>query len=354
MEIVQRSTTTGYATGPSATGTSGSAAASASQVGSALADATSSADAQNGVPADSKPVPLRRGLTKWDQPLQNDISGAQQAVDFLEQSAAQLRALKTDIAAKLAVRQMRDGQVEQRVRQFTENWKSRSAASGGTLDAQLNFSTAPSSQRFTVRGMNLSNLRNGARETLAISVSGGTAGLRSVHLGPGLTDNEIVNRFDQALAPAGVRVSVNKDGELVFSTAEGNWPAVREALAVQGGGIRFPAGQLNRVRAEAEAPAIVPENWGTSDIESMRATLQQVTQALAHVEEALAKVRQELANASRRAEESLPDMELVGMGQMAEVFANLSKEPGYQQLVSLTSALVGINRDRVISLLRLG
>ncbi|HEY1148644.1 MAG TPA: hypothetical protein VGF27_08720, partial [Pseudoduganella sp.] len=73
-----------------------------------------------------------------------------------------------------------------------------------------------------------------------------------------------------------------------------------------------------------------------------------------HVEEALAKVRLELANASRRAEESLPDMELVGMGQMAEVFANLSKEPGYQQLVSLTSALVGINRDRVISLLRLG
>jgi hypothetical protein len=349
MEIVQRSSTTGYAAGPS-----GSAATSASQVEAALADAGTAADLQNGVAAEARPAPLRRGLTKWDQPLQNDISGAQQAVDFLEQTAAQLRALKTDLAAKLATRQMREGQVEQRVRQFADNWKARSAASGGTLDAQLNYSTQPSSQRFTVRGMNLSNLRNGARETLAISVSGGTAGLRSVHLAPGLTDNEIVNRFDQALAQAGVRVSVNKDGELVFSTQEANWPAVRDALAVQGGGIRYPAGQLNRVRVDAEAPVIVPENWGTADVEAMRSTLQQVTQALGHVEAALAKVRQELANVSRRAEASLPDMELVGMGQMAEVFANLSKEPGYQQLVSLTSALVGINRDRVISLLRLG
>jgi len=38
---------------------------------------------------------------------------------------------------------------------------------------------------------------------------------------------------------------------------------------------------------------------------------------------------------------------------MAEVFANVANEPGYAALVSLTSALVGINRDRVVSLLRL-
>ena len=37
-------------------------------------------------------------------------------MDFLEQSAAQLRALKSDLSAKLAARQMRDGQLEQQVR----------------------------------------------------------------------------------------------------------------------------------------------------------------------------------------------------------------------------------------------
>ena len=343
MEIAQRPSTTGLTARATANPAAG-------QPETTLADASTAIDQ----PAPSKaPTPLRRGLSNMDAPLQNDVSGAQQAIDFLEQSAAQLRALKSDIAAKLATRTMRDGQVEQRVRQFSETWRSRTQASGGTLDAQLNFSNQPSTQRFTVRGMTLANLRNGARETLAISVGGGTAGLRSVHLAPGLSDAEIISRFDQAMAPAGVRVSVNKDGELVFTTPESAWPGVRDSLAVQGSGIRFPAGQLNRIKAEAEPPVVMPEGWGTSDTEAMRATLQQVTQALAHVEAALTKVRMELAVATQRVQSELPEIEEVGMGQMAEVFANVANEPGYSALVSLTSALVGINRDRVVSLLRL-
>jgi prefoldin subunit 5 len=345
MEIVQRPSTQGL-------NTRATAKPAAGQAESALADANGPVE-QGPAAGATAQAPLRRGLSKLDAPLQNDVSGAQQAIDFLEQTAAQLRALKTDLAAKLATRQMRDGQVEQRVRQFADTWRTRAQASGGTLDAQLNYSSQPAMQRFTVRGMTLANLRNGARETLAISVGGGTAGLRSVHLAPGLSDAEIVARFDQALAPAGVRVSLNNDGELAFSTPESAWPAVRDSLAVQGAGIRFPAGQLNRIKAEPEAPVMTPEGWGTSDIESMRATLQQVTQALAHVEAALSKVRQELAAASQRVQAELPEIEVAGMGQMAEVFASFGKEPGYAALVSLTSALVGINRDRVVSLLRL-
>jgi hypothetical protein len=201
--------------------------------------------------------------------------------------------------------------------------------------------------------MNLANLRNGARETLAVSVGGGTQGLRSVHLSPGLTDGEIVGRFDQALAPAGVRVSMGQDGELTFATDEANWPAVRDSFAVQGSGVRFPTGQLNRLKAEAEPPALAPENWGTGDIETMRETLQQVMQALSRVEAALAKVRQELNDAQLRAETSMPKMEVAGVEDIADKFATIAKVPGYQSLQALTSALVGINRDRVVSLLML-
>jgi len=343
MEIAQRPSTPGLSSRATAN-------PAASQAESVLADAGTAVEQ---AAAANAPPPLRRGLSNLDAPLQSDVSGAQQAIDFLEQSAAQLRALKTDIAAKLATRQMRDGQVEQRVRQFTDTWRNRTQASGGTLDAQLNFSNDPATQRFTVRGMTLANLRNGARETLAIAVGGGTAGLRSVHLAPGLSDGEIVGRFDQALAPAGVRVTVNKDGELVFSAPESAWPGVRDSLAIQGSGIRFPAGQLSRMKADPEAPAVVPENWGTSDIDSMRATLQQVTQALSQVEAALAKVRQEFVATTQRMQTELPEIEVAGMGQMADVFRNIANEPGYAALVSLTSALVGINRDRVVSLLRL-
>ena len=88
-------------------------------------------------PTPSSAAPLQRGLSNWDQPLQGDVAGAQQALDFLEQSAAQLRALKSDLSAKLASRQVRDGTIEARVRQFSNTWKQRAQTSGGTLDARL-------------------------------------------------------------------------------------------------------------------------------------------------------------------------------------------------------------------------
>jgi uncharacterized protein YoxC len=303
-------------------------------------------------PTPNAAAPLRRGLGNWDQPLQGDISGAQQALDFLEQSAAQLRNLKADLSARLATRQRADGALEARVRQFSNTWRGRSTASGGTLDAQLQFSNKGTNTRFTVRGMSLPNLRTGGREVLAMSIGGGQS-LRSVVLEPGLTDQQITQRLDDALAPAGVRAEISEEGQLVFSTAESQWSNVRDTIAVQGNGIRFPTGQLNRVKAEAEAPAVDPDNWQTSDVDSIRATLQQVLQALAQVEQAIAKVHTALNQVSARVQSATPDASKSGMDQVAQNFVSTTRKPGYQSLLSITSALAGISRERVISLLSL-
>jgi hypothetical protein len=303
-------------------------------------------------PTPNSAAPLRRGLGNWDQPLQGDISGAQQALDFLEQSAAQLRSLKADLSARLATRQRADGALETRVRQFSNSWRNRGAASGGTLDAQLKFSNKGSSTTFTVRGMTLPNLRAGGREVLAISIGGGQ-GLRSVVLEPGLSDQQIAQRFDDALAPAGVRAALGEDGQLEFSTPEAQWSNVRDTIAVQGSGIRFPTGQLNRVKAEAEAPAVDPDSWQTADTESLRTTLQQVLQALAQVEQSIASVQQALQQVSARVQSAAPKTSKAGMDQVAQNFVSTAKQPGYQSLLSITSALAGISRERVISLLSL-
>jgi len=303
-------------------------------------------------PTPTSAAPLRRGLNNWDQPLQGDISGAQQALDFLEQSAAQLRNLKADLSARLANRQRADGTLDARVRQFSNSWRNRSQASGGTLDARLKFSNKASTTRFTVRGMTMANLRNGGREVLAISLGGGQ-NLRSVVLEPGLTDEQIAQRFDDALAPSGVRADLNEDGQLEFTTDESSWTNVRDTIAVQGGGIRFPTGQLNRVKAEAEAPAVDPDSWQTSDMESIRATLQQVVQALAQVEQAIASVHTALNQVSARVQSAAPSDTIDGMDQVAQNFVSTAKQPGYQSLLSITSALAGISRERVISLLSL-
>jgi prefoldin subunit 5 len=303
-------------------------------------------------PTPNSAAPLRRGLNNWDQPLQGDISGAQQALDFLEQSAAQLRNLKADLSNRLVNRQRSDGTLEARVRQFSNSWRNRSNASGGTLDAQLKFSNKGTSTAFTVRGMNLANLRNGGREVLAISIGGGQ-NVRSVVLEPGLSDAQIAQRFDEALAPNGVRAEINDDGQLEFSTTEAQWSNVRDTIAVQGGGVRFPTGQLNRVKAEAEAPQIDPESWNTADVDGIRATLQQVVQALAKVEASILSVQQALAQVSARVREATPAATRGGMEQMAQNFVSTTRQPGYQSLLSITSALAGISRERVTSLLRL-
>ena len=311
-------------------------------------------------PTPTSAAPLQQGLSNWDQPLQGDISGAQQALDFLEQSAAQLRNLKAELSAKLAASQTNSGTssgssgtVEARVRQFSNTWKQRQQASGGTVDSTLNFSRSAARQSFTVRGMTMANLRSGGREVLAISVGGSAQGLRSVSLGPGMSNDDIVNAFNTALAPSNITVSVDDQGNLQFSTPEANWPSVRDTIAVQGSGIRFPTGQLNRVKADPVTPAVDPDSWQTSDTDSLRATLQQVVQALAQVEQALGQVEDALSQASARVDSSQPVDSASGMGQAAQNFVSTTSTSGYQSLLSLTSALSGISRDRVMSLLAL-
>jgi hypothetical protein len=317
------------------------------------AAAAGGGDADTGTGTANATAPIRRVASNAGAVQQSDISGAQQAVDFLEQSAAQLRALKTELSAKLVSQQRGEGQLEARLRQFGATWRNRQQASGGTLDAALNYGPAPAPQRFTVRGMTLPNLRHGERETLAISVGGGAQGVRSVMLAPGMNDQQIVGSFDQALAPAKVRVSAGDDGALVFSTSEQNWPGVRDQLAMQGNGIRFPAGQLTRVKADPVAPAIQPEQWGGANVEALRATLHQVVQALAHIEQALSQVNLALNKTTVQVESMQPGVTLAGIGQAAENFVSTANQPSYQSLLTLSSALVGMSRERVISLLGL-
>lgn len=348
MQITPLTTSTGIASGGAGhAGSVGEALLTPDSVGESVAAE---------VPTARPAAPLRRGLSNWDHRLQNEISSAQQALDFLEQSAGQLQALKNELVAKLDARQGRDGQVEARVRQFSETWRNRQRASGGTLDSQLSYSSAePSTQRFTIRGLNMANLQAGGNEVLAFSVGGSNQALSSVNLEPGLSQEEIVQRFDQAMAPANIRVSLgeNNSGALVFSTPEASWAGVRDTLAVRGSGIRFPTGQMNRVRTDEEAPVVTPEAWHTSDTEALRATLRQVVQALAQVQMAHSSVSRALAVASSRAESvQLPDAG-VSMDRLASNFSSTASNPDYESMREISSSLIGINRERVVSLLGL-
>ncbi|NHQ93924.1 hypothetical protein GYK42_26520 [Janthinobacterium lividum] len=265
-----------------------------------------------------------------------------------------MQALKSELAAKLAARQGREGQVEARVRQFSNTWRQRASASGGTLDAQLAYTSPQAAQQnFSIRGLTMASLQEGPQEVLAFSVGGANQSLRSVNIEPGLSANEIVSRFDRALMPSGIGVKLGENGELVFSTQEAAWANVRDSLSVRGSGIRYPTGQMSRVRTDAEPAAIAPEEWSTGDVEALRATLQQVVQALAQLQAARSSVSLALAQATGRVARAQPVQVNVSMDALAENFTQKASEPGYESLLAISSALVGISRERVVALLGL-
>lgn len=286
-------------------------------------------------------APLRRSLPGLDTRLQGDVASAQQALDFLEEVAGQLQSLKSELSAKLSNLQADERQIEARLRELANTLERRRQSGGDKLDAQLNYNAASATQRFNVRGMTLSSLKSSAPQMLSFSSGAGGQAL-TVNIEPGMSDEEIVQRFDRALAPANVRVSSDAHGKLIFTTPEAHWPALRDNLSILGRG---------RVATEEEPGAVAPQRWGTSDTEALRLSLQEVVRALAQVRSSQAAASRELSAAASRA--AMAPVPSDDMTVLAKDFAATATDPNYESLLAITSAMVGISRERVLALLGL-
>lgn len=314
---------------------------------------TRAAVQQANTPAIATP-PLRRGLSNLDPQLNQQLANAQQALDFLDQASSKLLALKSDLSAKLATRQPIDSRLGENLRQFSQLWQGRKTASGGSLDSQLTYSEAVQPrQRFKIRGLNMRSLQSVDKETLSFSVSGLGQRLLPVSIEPGLSQSEIVRKFNQALAPAGIRAALDEQGELSFSVPESSWLEVRDSLAVKGAGIRFPSGQLNRVRIDAEPEVIRPDTWRADDAAAMRRTLQDVISALDFIRQARNVVSRTLAEVHNNLEQSSTSNDLSWAQSFATDFEAITHEPGYRIFSVIAPALDSVSRNRVLSLLSL-
>ena len=287
-------------------------------------------------------APLRRGLPGLDTRLQGDVANAQQALDFLAEVAGQLQALKSQLSSKLANLQGDERKIEAQLRQLASTLERRRSSGGEKLDAQLNYSKGAASQRFSMRGMTLDSLKAGGSQMLSFSLSVSSQPM-TVHIEAGLSGEEIVQRFDRALAPANVRVSSDASGKLLFATPEVQWPAVRENLAILGRG---------RVVTEEESVPVAPQRWGISDTEALRQSLQEVVRALAQVRSSQDAASRELSAAATRA--AMAPVAATDMNALAQDFAATATTPNYESLLAITSAMVGISRERVLALLGLG
>jgi hypothetical protein len=305
--------------------------------------------------AAAAPAPLRGNSSSASigSGLQDQVARAQQALDYLERVAGQLENLKGQISAKLASggssrasssqQQQRSQQLEASVRQLSASLAARKSSAGGGVDADLNFSGEPATQRFRIRGMDLDSLQQSAPLTLAFSIGGAGGPQMAAAITPDQSKEETARAIDRAVAPLGVRASVD-NGALMFSTSEASWPAVQDSIAVSGRG---------RVTTEEVAPALAPQQWngGSGNADALRQSLREVVQALERVRHSQDAASNALSSASvevAAAATPPPEVEIA-----AEDFASAASSTNYDSLLALTSALVGVSRERVLALLGL-
>ncbi|WP_313704144.1 hypothetical protein [Massilia sp.] len=305
--------------------------------------------AQLAAQARPAPAPSRRGLANWDTRLQGHVASAQQALDYLDRVSSQLESVKAALSAKLANLKSGARDLEARARQLSATIAARSSQAGGAVDAELRFSDgAPARQRFRIGGLDLDTLQASAPVSLAFSVGGAGGPQLAAAIEAGMTPEQIAARLDRTLAPVKVRANLDERGRLEFSTEEANWPAVRDSIAISGRG---------RAGTEAVAPQsklegigdIVGNDGGNAD--ALRQSLREVVQALERVRRSQAAASAALSAATQRAVQ--PRMSPEDLAITAQDFASTAASHDYESLLAITSALVGVSRERVLALLGL-
>jgi len=319
-------------------------------------------DKDGATAAASTPAPLRgKSSAAVGGAQQESVARAQQALDYLERVAGQLENLKGEISAKLSGAsggqtrvqpraQQRSQQLDSSVRQLASTLAARQSSAGGGVDANLNFDGQPAQQRFRVRGLDIDSLQQSAPATVAFSVGGIGGPQLAATIGTDQSSEETARAIDRAVAPLGVRASLD-NGSLVFSTPEANWPAVRDSIAVSGRG---------RVATDEVAPALAPQQWpigagssggGGGNADALRQSLREVVQALERVRRSQDAASSALSSASVQVSvEATPPPEV---NMAADDFAGAAASTNYDSLLALSSALVGVSRERVLALLGL-
>ena len=289
------------------------------------------------------PAPARRGLANWDTRLQGDVASAQQALDYLERVSGQLESVKAALSAKLANLKSGARDLEARARQLSATIAARSSQAGGAVDAELRFSNGePARQRFRIGGLDLETLQAAAPLSLAFSVGGVGGPQIAANIEPGMAPEQIAARLDRTLAPMKLRANLDDRGRLEFSTEEANWPAVRDSIAISGRG---------RANTEAIGPQAKLDDLQTDNADALRQSLREVVQALERVRRSQAAASAALSAATQRAVE--PEMSPEELAVTAKDFASTAVNHDYESLLAITSALVGVSRERVLALLGL-
>lgn len=232
-----------------------------------------------------RPAVARDGARRsgYSVQLNRQLSAMQSAESYLSDLAARLGHLKVLLGRQLSAASgmVSSDEVQSAGAAVQELLGERNQRTAGSLDADLGLHlNEPARTRFTIAGLeNPETIQAAGRETLVFRVGRAQAEPRVVVLDDTMTPEQMLRRFNAALATTGVRSELDDDGRLRFSARESDWQSHGGTLYVRGEGRLFP--DDGAVRAQTREQGLIRLDGIEDDsVTSTRRVLDNVVQAL--------------------------------------------------------------------------
>jgi len=304
----------------------------------------------------AEPAVQPRGKsTSFNLQLNQQLTSMQAADSYLGELAGRLGQLKLSLSRELSNAQAgeREG-LKRELEQVRQLLAERGQRSGEALDASFKLRlTEPVRSRFSLQGLeSMATIQQAGKETLLFSAGRKLAEPLAVVLDEGLSEQQILRRFNAGLGPAGIRAEVDNGGALKFSARESEWQQLKGELRVQGEG---------KLAAKAAAPVLsqedqllrLPDAARLDGARELRRALDEVVAAL----DKIGALREQLSHRQEEIREFLARHAEQNEREWArdfagEVFNLMRRSPSsYAAVTQTVVAQANISRSTVVSLL---
>lgn len=233
-------------------------------------------------------------LAELSLQLNRQSSALQSAQSYLSEVAEHMSGLKRDVGRSLAASSnhiVPDLDVLGRsLARLNDLLDQRSRLSSASLDGELNLSLqAPLRSRFSIKGLeSLHHVLASGSEALLFNAGRHLPGPIAVVLDDGMSERQLLQRFNASLAQAGLHVEVNDQQALRFSAVDSQWQRLKDQLSIQGEDKLFAKSGFTRVETREDnllgTPLVVPV---TAERGPLRELLETLDKGLVKIKDVL-------------------------------------------------------------------
>ena len=231
-------------------------------------------------------------LAELSLQLNRQSSALQSAQFYLSEVAEHMNGLKREVGRNLAAKQMAPDSavIGRSVARLNDLLDQRSRLSSASLDAELNLNLqGPLRSRFSIKGLeSLHSVLASGSEALLFNAGRHLPGPIAVVLDDGMSERQLLQRFNGSLAQAGLHVEVNDQEALRFSASDSQWQRLKGQLSIQGEDKLFAKSGYTRVETREDnlmgTPLVEPDS---AERGPLRELLETVDKGLAKIKDVL-------------------------------------------------------------------